>query len=159
MHHGIGTMESYTMPSSVSTRGRPRGLRRALPLLALGALVAALAAPAGAGHGPFFAVLTIDPESLRGLLDQGHRPLHVDLRPPDEFRRGRLPGARSIPLPELEQRRAEIPKDRMVVLYCACSVPQVTPAYQMLRREGWRDVFVLEEGVGGWMARGYPLER
>jgi rhodanese-related sulfurtransferase len=122
-------------------------------------LIIGWATPGGAGHNASPAVLTIHAGVLKGLLEQGVRPVSVDLRPAAEHQRGRLPGARSIPLDELERRWAEIPRDRMVVLYCACPEQKVTPAYYFLLRQGYREVFVLRDGLGAWTAHGYPLER
>ncbi|HJK98103.1 MAG TPA: metalloregulator ArsR/SmtB family transcription factor [Polyangiaceae bacterium LLY-WYZ-14_1] len=42
----------------------------------------------------------------------------LDLRPPDEYRAGHLPGARNLPLGELEARLDEVPREVPVVLYC-----------------------------------------
>ena len=42
----------------------------------------------------------------------------VDVRPTDEFGLGHLPGALNIPLHELEQRLAELPRRREIVAYC-----------------------------------------
>ena len=42
----------------------------------------------------------------------------LDVRPPDEFASGHVPGARNIPLAELEARIAELPTDVEVVAYC-----------------------------------------
>jgi len=127
---------------------------RALVLI----LIIGWATPGGAGHNAPPAVLTIDAGALKGLLDQGERPVSIDLRPAAEHQQGRLPGARSIPLGELERRWAEIPRDRLVVLYCACPEQQLTPAYYFLLRQGYREVFVLRNGLGAWTSRGYPLE-
>ncbi|MCE5239404.1 metalloregulator ArsR/SmtB family transcription factor, partial [bacterium] len=55
-------------------------------------------------------------ELLRDLR-QGEVVL-LDVRPTEEYQAAHLPGALSIPLPELPQRLAELPKDRRVVAYC-----------------------------------------
>ena len=49
--------------------------------------------PAAAGHpwGPV--ILTIDPDSLEQLAAQGRPVLVVDVRAPEAFQAGRLPGA------------------------------------------------------------------
>lgn len=44
--------------------------------------------------------------------------LLVDVRQPAEYASGHIPGARLLPLPELEDRLGEIPQDRDVVFYC-----------------------------------------
>lgn len=51
------------------------------------------------------------------LADPG-RTLLVDVRTPTEFAAGRLPGAVNIPVDELRDRLAEIPRDRDVTVYC-----------------------------------------
>lgn len=42
----------------------------------------------------------------------------IDVRPAEEYDAGHIPGARSIPLGELEARLAELPADAEVVAYC-----------------------------------------
>jgi len=118
----------------------------------------AVGRPAAAGHpwGP--AILTIDPDSLDQLAAQGrpgtprgraHRP-----RAPA----GRLPGARSMPLPVLTAQQRELPDDGLVVLYGADSVDEVAAAFRYLRSTGRRNVVVLEGGFAAWRAHGYRVE-
>ncbi|MBI5006070.1 MAG: hypothetical protein HZB95_02990 [Nitrosomonadales bacterium] len=42
----------------------------------------------------------------------------LDVRPAEEYLNAHLPFARSIPLEELRQRLAELPRDRSIVAYC-----------------------------------------
>ncbi len=42
----------------------------------------------------------------------------LDVRPAEEFAAGHIPGARSIPVDELEERLGELPPDREIVAYC-----------------------------------------
>ena len=42
----------------------------------------------------------------------------VDVRDPDEFENGHVPGAINLPLNEIRQRLDELPRDREVWLYC-----------------------------------------
>jgi rhodanese-related sulfurtransferase len=115
--------------------------------------------PAGASHPWYVPVLTIDPESLRKLAEARPGPVPIDLRPVEQFRRGHLPGARSLPLAQVRERIGEIPRDGLVVLYCDCQPLDVNGVYQFLRGRGYHNVFVLEDGIAAWRARGYPLER
>jgi rhodanese-related sulfurtransferase len=98
---------------------------------------------AGDGVGPFFQALkTLAREQLvelqRALEDISSSPTRaqavgreellaraasgdtviIDVRPASEYDAGHLPGAVSVPLAELEQRLAELPRDREVVAYC-----------------------------------------
>ena len=103
--------------------------------------------------------LPIAPERAKRLLDGGEKLWFIDLRTAVEFKQRRLPGARSIPLTELERRYHEIPKAGRVVLYCACPPGKVeeASAYQLLRNFGYRNVSVLEGGFEEWVRRGYPV--
>jgi rhodanese-related sulfurtransferase/predicted transcriptional regulator len=62
-------------------------------------------------------VAAIGRDELLARLRRGEVVL-VDVRPAEEFAAGHIKGARSIPLPELERRLAELPKDREVIAYC-----------------------------------------
>ncbi|MFO0969919.1 MAG: rhodanese-like domain-containing protein [Gemmataceae bacterium] len=44
--------------------------------------------------------------------------LVVDVRTPEEYRNGHVPGAINIPLETLRARLHELPKDRDIVVYC-----------------------------------------
>jgi rhodanese-related sulfurtransferase len=122
--------------------------------------VVALAGPAAAGHGaPAGPMPVISAPDLKALLDRGGaRPLLIDLRPADDFRQGRLPGARSIPIRELRRRAGYLPPGR-IVLYCACPKDELEAAYRYLTDLGLLEVQALEDGFPGWTQRGYPLER
>jgi rhodanese-related sulfurtransferase len=115
---------------------------------------------AWSGHPAARSVVTITADALRKLIESGRAPvLPVDLRSSDAYRAGRLPGARSIPFDEIEYRFTELPPGIIVVLYCTCSIDDVTPLYELLRSNGYRNLLVLENGFEAWQARGYPVER
>jgi ArsR family transcriptional regulator len=82
----------------------------------------------------------------------------LDVRPEDEFALGHLPGAINIPLKELEQRLAELPKRREVVAYCRGPYCVLSfEAVAALRRRGFK-VRRLEDGLPEWRAAGLPIE-
>ncbi len=121
--------------------------------------LAGVAHPAAASHGTAAPVLSLPAPYVKRLLDEGEPLIFVDLRPPDDFKRERLPKARSVPLRELLRRYAEVPRTGRVILYCDCSTEQIQAAYQFLRDQGYRNISVMEEGFPGWVKRGYPVER
>lgn len=71
---------------------------------------------------------------------------------------GHLPGARLVPLGELERRLAEVPKDRSVLVVCQVGARSLAAA-AFLMAAGYRDVTNVEGGTGAWVERGYPTER
>ena len=55
---------------------------------------------------------------LRGALDRGDAVL-VDVRGDVEYQLGHIKGARSMPLGLIAARLSELPRDRLIVTYCA----------------------------------------
>jgi rhodanese-related sulfurtransferase len=81
----------------------------------------------------------------------------LDVRPPDEFELGHVPGAVNIPLRDLKERLAEISPDREIVAYCRG--PYCVWSYEAvaaLRACGFR-VRRLEDGLPQWRAAGLPV--
>jgi rhodanese-related sulfurtransferase len=82
----------------------------------------------------------------------------IDVRPAEEYLAGHLPGALSLPLPDLSERIAELPPGRDVVAYCRgpyCVM--AVDAVALLRQRGLA-AHRLDEGVWEWRARGLPVE-
>jgi rhodanese-related sulfurtransferase len=99
----------------------------------------------------------VDIGKLRALLADGEVTL-LDVRPALEFRQGHIPGARSVPVDELERRIVELPRDREVVAYCRGPYCVYSDeAAELLQRHGF-SVRRLEEGFPEWRAAGLPVE-
>jgi rhodanese-related sulfurtransferase len=127
-----------------------------LPLLFILLFTRAVAIP---GHDDEY-IETIPPERVKRMLDGGEKIMFIDLRPASEFQKSRLPGARSIPVNELQKRYQEIPKSGRVIVYCSCPPGGVDEAYSYLalRGKGYRNVSVLQDGFSGWLQRNLPTE-
>ena len=99
----------------------------------------------------------VDEDALRRKVRKREVTL-LDVRPPEEYAAGHIPGALSVPLPELAKRLSELPKRREVVAYCRgpyCVL--AVEAVKLLRARGFRAVR-LEDGVLDWAARGLEVE-
>lgn len=95
------------------------------------------------------------PELLRRAL--AGEVLVLDVRPREEFDAGHLPGARSVPLAELERALDSLPRDREVVVYCRgryCVF--AVEAVERLRAAGFRAAR-LEQGPLDWQVAGVAL--
>jgi rhodanese-related sulfurtransferase/DNA-binding transcriptional ArsR family regulator len=82
----------------------------------------------------------------------------LDVRPPEEYVAGHLPGAINIPLPELEEHLQDLPAEREVIAYCRG--PHCVLAFDAvvrLRREGVA-ARRLEGGFPEWQRAGRPVE-
>jgi len=83
----------------------------------------------------------------RSLVEHGARL--VDVRTPEEFAAGHIPGAVNVPVQSLDGRFGELgPKDRPVVLYCQSGMRSGRAA-RMLRSAGFASVHNLG-GMSRW---------
>jgi rhodanese-related sulfurtransferase len=99
----------------------------------------------------------VDEEALRRRVRDGDVTL-LDVRPPEEFEAGHIPGAISVPLVELAKRLEGLPKRKEVVAYCRgpyCVL--AVEAVDLLRKKGFKAVR-LGDGVLDWIASGLALE-
>jgi phage shock protein E len=92
------------------------------------------------------------------LRDPKTAPFLLDVRTTEEFAEGRVPGARNVPVRELEARLAEVPKDRPVVVYCH-SGSRAALASRLLRERGYTDVREMTGSMMAWEAAKLPVER
>ncbi|HSM93723.1 MAG TPA: metalloregulator ArsR/SmtB family transcription factor [Anaeromyxobacteraceae bacterium] len=100
----------------------------------------------------------VDEKALRARIRKGEVTL-LDVRPPEEFASAHIPGALSVPLPELAKQLSTLPKRREVVAYCRgpyCVL--AIEAVKQLRAKGFKAAR-LEDGVLDWAAQGLPVER
>jgi rhodanese-related sulfurtransferase/peroxiredoxin len=104
----------------------------------------------------------ITPEELKARLDE-REPLEIlDLRHGFDLRLEpvQIPGARQIPMEEIELRHHEIPRDREIILYCNCpNEASSASAALQLRNYGIAHVRPLHGGIAEWRARGFPVDR
>ncbi len=96
-------------------------------------------------------------EDYREHFQPGDHTL-VDVREPEEWVGGHVPGAVHIPMNTIPDRHAEIPTDMPVVVICAHGVRSMQVA-QYLIQIGFPEVYSLDEGTHGWMMRRLPLDR
>lgn len=102
----------------------------------------------------------LEPIPAKELLDRARKGLVtvLDVRPPEEFAAGHVPGAINIPVHELEKRIKELPKRREVVAYCRGPYCLMSyDAVSVLRKKGLK-ARRLEAGMPEWRAAGMPVE-
>jgi hydroxyacylglutathione hydrolase len=97
------------------------------------------------------------PQIAAGELNDELRSRHVhvlDVRSTHEWVEGHLEGAQHIPLGELRDRIAEVPRDRPVVVHCLGGTRSAIGA-SLLQAHGLADVINFAGGYGAWRAAGY----
>ena len=94
-------------------------------------------------------------EQFAAARDTGEVTL-IDVRNPDEYAQGHIPGARLVSLPELAQRIGEIPTDVPVHVVCQ-SGGRSAQAAELLETAGI-DAVSVAGGTRGWITSGRPTE-
>lgn len=100
----------------------------------------------------------ISQDELQALMKEESKPLLIDVRTEGEYADGHLPGAINIPHKELEQRLAELSKDKdnQIVLYCR-SGTRAGIAKKILAKNGFTKLDHLSGDYIAWNKKGLPL--
>jgi rhodanese-related sulfurtransferase len=105
----------------------------------------------------------LSPAQVAAEVERGHALL-VDVREPDETRKGVIPGAVLAPRgmlefyadPDTPHHKPEFERNRRVVVYCAAGSRSALAA-RTLRDLGYLDVAHLDGGVAAWQRDDRPL--
>src|SRR5215212_6557732 len=97
---------------------------------------------------------SIGTEETRRLLDEGAQL--VEVLPPSQFDEEHLPGARNIPLAELDRDRVrDLDRGRPLVVYCFDFQCDMSPrAARRFEQLGFTDVYDYAPGKAAWAAAG-----
>jgi rhodanese-related sulfurtransferase/predicted transcriptional regulator len=102
----------------------------------------------------------LEPVQAKELLARAKKGLVtvLDVRPPEEYAAGHVPGAINVPVDKLEEYLAKLPKKREIIAYCRGPYCLMSfEAVAALRKRGWK-AQRLEEGFPEWKAAGLPVE-
>lgn len=103
---------------------------------------------------------SMEPVPAHELLERARQGLVtvLDVRPPEEYAAGHLPGAVNIPIDKLESGLAKLSKRREVVAYCRGPYCLMSfEAVLKLRKRGWK-ARRLQDGFPEWKAAGLPVD-
>lgn len=99
----------------------------------------------------------VDVQEARASTEAG-KAILIDIREPEEMARGVAPMARRLPMSQLEQRIAEIPRDgRQPVLLICNTQNRSRKVAQALQERGYSHVRYVSGGMSEWTQRGLPL--
>jgi rhodanese-related sulfurtransferase len=103
----------------------------------------------------------ISVEELAGRIARGERMILVDSRTPEEYARGCIPGAVSVPGGELVLRIAELvpSPDTPIVVHCGGRTRSYIGAESVRRMGLANPVAAVKNGTMGWHLAGLELER
>jgi len=98
--------------------------------------------------------LEVDVQEAYTLREQG--AFILDVRQPEEWEAGHIPGATLIPLGELESRVDELPQDEEIVVVCRSGNRSAT-GRDILLDAGFTDVTSMGGGMNEWANQGYEV--
>jgi rhodanese-related sulfurtransferase len=101
----------------------------------------------------------ISQSELSAALRSEHPPLVLDVRTPEEFASGHVPGARNVPIDELAAHTGELSayQAQPVVVYCERG-PRAAKAAGALEAAGFTSVRELDGHMSAWREAGLPVE-
>lgn len=90
---------------------------------------------------------------------QGQKVLVIDVRSNYAYQMEHIKDSISLPLPQIKQRFSALPadKDSTIITYCSCPHHIAEMASDILKEQGYQNVFVLDEGLPGWKRASFPL--
>ena len=108
-----------------------------------------------------FPYTTIGTDEAKRKIEAGTRV--IDVRQPDEWNRGHIAEAELVPLDGIYAfgktlKELNIPEDEEVIFTCAAGQRSAI-ACEIALVTGLKKVYNLANGMNGWVARRYPIER
>lgn len=94
------------------------------------------------------------------IADVAARPdttVLIDVREPEEYAHGHVPGAINLPQAELASRLSEVPRDHPVQVICQSGYRSLRSA-QFLAQMGYDNIANVNGGTAAWRASGNPVD-
>ena len=99
-------------------------------------------------------------DEAKRLIEKEKAPI-IDVRTPEEYSGGHVPGAMLIPVDSLYTRIDDLPKNKSLVFICqvgqrsalACEIAAAMGVGEQSQ------IYNVEGGTEAWIKQGYPVER
>lgn len=99
----------------------------------------------------------VDAAEANRMLNADNPPFLLDVRSDPEYRQAHIQGAQLIPLGNLAQQIADLPKDRAILVVCRSGGRSSTAARE-LAAAGY-DVINMRGGMIDWQGAGLPIRK
>lgn len=93
------------------------------------------------------------------FLKLGKNEIILDVRTPEEFKEGHIPGALNIPHDEVMKHASELRKYDRVYVHCRSGSRVQLACYDLAGAGLTNLVPIIEGGMPEWEAGGFPVER
>lgn len=114
------------------------------------------------GGQPFFSLIQdryVPMEQVAKALKEKNKLVILDTRTSSEWHNAHIPGAIPMPYYISEDKVADgLPKDdTWIIAYCSCPHAASDKIIDMLRKKGFKNTAVIDEGFFNWINAGYPI--
>jgi hydroxyacylglutathione hydrolase len=110
-----------------------------------------------AWHAAGFLLERIGQMSVHELNEQKSSLQVVDVRSPGEWKKGHVPGARHIFVPELGKRMSELDRGKPTAVYCGSGY-RASIATSILKRQGFKELWNVPGSWEAWKKAKLPVE-
>ncbi len=101
----------------------------------------------------------VSPDDVKKAMDSANKFVILDVRTPAEITRGKIKGAISVPLDEIETKIEKAIPDKDVTVYVYCLSGSRSPfAVAMMQKKGYTHVYDIQPALLAWRAKGFPVE-
>lgn len=101
-------------------------------------------------------ITNVTADEVYKMLSSNKDYFILDVRSKEEFDSGHIEGAYLLPVSELENRLAELPQDKPIIVYCR-SGSRSTSAANILLEKGFKEIFNMTGGITEWQSKGFPV--
>ena len=101
----------------------------------------------------------LDPQAMVQLMNR-EKAVVIDVCEPDEFARGHVIGAKNLPLAQVDEKLAQLVKNKSSHVIMVCQVgARSARAAAAARKLGYENVQSLSGGLRAWVAASMPTEK
>ena len=101
----------------------------------------------------------LDPQAMVQLMNR-EKAVVIDVCEPDEFARGHVIGAKNLPLAQVDEKLAQLVKNKSTPVIMVCQVgARSARAAAAARKLGYENVQSLSGGLRAWVAASMPTEK
>ena len=103
-------------------------------------------------------ITEVTPAEVSALRERGEKAIYLDVREPNEWNLGRIPGAVFLPRGQLESKIEDVaPRDARVIIYCARGNRSALAADTM-QQMGYDNVASMSGGFQQWVIEGREVD-
>jgi len=99
---------------------------------------------------------TITPWQAKALIETRPGLVIIDVRTPEEYMQGALPGSYLVPFWDAMKGKIVVPPDTPLLLVCAVGGRSLAVG-RYLAMKGFKEVYNLKGGLDAWIEQGVPL--